>query len=150
MSLIFKKKDRLKIENYRPITLLETDYKIHTKTMANKLGRVCQDLIHKDQAGFVPRRSLFDHTRLAHLMVDYAEKQEQNGCIISLDQEKAYDKIDHEYLWEILKEFGFPTQFINLIKMIYSRAKTSVMINGVTPAPIKVERGVRQGDPMSC
>ena len=75
-------------------------------------------------------------------MVDYAKKQEQNGCIISLDQEKAYNKIDHEYLWEILKEFGFPNQFINLIKMIYSRAKTSVMINGVTPAPIKVERGV--------
>jgi len=150
MSLIFKKKDRMKIENYRPITLLETDYKIHTKTMANKLGRVCQDLIHKDQAGFVPGRSLFDHTRLAHLMVNYSDKQEQNGCIISLDQEKAYNKIDHEYLWEILKEFRFPTQFINLIKMIYSRAKTSVMINGVTPAPIKVERGVQQGDPMSC
>jgi len=137
MSLIFKKKDRMTIEHYRPITLLETDYKIHTKTMASKLGRVCQDLIHKDQAGIVPGRSLFDHTRLAHLMVNYAEKQEQNGCIISLDQEKAYNKIDHEYLWEILKEFRFPIQFINLIKMIYSRAKTSVMMYGVTPASIR-------------
>jgi len=77
---------------------LETDYKIHTKTVANKLGRVFQNLIHKDQAGFIPGRSLFDHTRLAHLVVDYAGKQEKNGCIISLDQEKAYDKIDHEYL----------------------------------------------------
>jgi len=76
MSLIFKK-NKIKIENYRPITLLETDYKIHTKTVANKLGRVCQNLIHKDQAGFIPRRSLFYHTRLAHLMVDYAETQGQ-------------------------------------------------------------------------
>jgi len=75
MSLIFKKKDKMKIENYRPITLLETDYKIHTKTVANKLGRVCQNLIHKDQAGFISGRSLFDHTRLAHLVVDYAEKR---------------------------------------------------------------------------
>jgi len=74
MSPIFKKKDRMKIENYRPITLLETDYKIHTKTVAKKLGRVCQNLIHKDQAGFVPGRSLFDHTRLAHLVVDYVLK----------------------------------------------------------------------------
>jgi len=72
MSLIFKKKDKMKIENYRPITLLETDYKIHTKIFTNKLGRVCQDLIHKDQVGFIPGRSLFDHTRLAHLVVDYA------------------------------------------------------------------------------
>ena len=59
MSLIFKKNDEMKIENYRPITLLETDYKIHTKTVANKLGRVCQNLIHKDQAGFIPGKSLF-------------------------------------------------------------------------------------------
>src|SRR5882724_7063204 len=144
MSFIFKKKDKMKIENYRPITLLETDYKIHTKTVANKLGRVCQNLIHKDQAGFIPGRSLFDHTRLGHLVVDYAEKQGQNGCIISLDQEKAYDKIDHEYLWEILEEFRFPREFIELIKTMYSKAKTSVMINGVSPAPIKVERGVQQ------
>jgi len=122
MSLIFKKKEKMKIENYRPITLLETDYKIHTKTVVNKLGRVCQNLIHKDQAGFVPERSLFDHTRLAHLMVDFTEKQEQNGCIISLDQEKAYDKINHEYLWEILEEFRFPKEFINLVKIMYSRA----------------------------
>jgi len=59
MSLIFKKKDKMKIENYRTITLLETDYKIHTKTVANKLGKVCQNLIHKDQAGFILGRSLF-------------------------------------------------------------------------------------------
>ena len=78
----------MRIENYRPISLLETDYKIHTKTIANKLGKVCQKLIHRDQVGFMPNRSLFDHTRLAHLMVDYAEKQKQNSCIISLDQEK--------------------------------------------------------------
>src|SRR5882724_11554860 len=142
MSLIYKKKGKMKIENYRPITLLETDYKIYTKTVANKLGRAFQNLIHKDQAGFIPGRSLFDHMRLAHLVIDYTEKQEQDGCIISLDQEKAYDKINHEYLWEILEEFRFPKEFIELIKTMYSKAKTSVMINGVSPAPIKVDRHV--------
>jgi len=70
------------------------------------------------------------------------KKQEQDGCIISLDQEKAYDKIDHEHLWEILEEFRFPKVFIELIKTMYSTVKTSVMINGVTPSPIKVERCV--------
>jgi len=89
-------------------------------------------LIHKDQAYFVPGRSLFDHTRLTKLVVDYAEKQEQNSCIISLDQEKDYDKINHKYLWKILEEFRFPREFIKLVKTMYSKAKTSVMINGVT------------------
>ena len=74
---------------------IESDYMLHIKMVANKLRRVCQKLIHKDQVGFVPNRSLFDHTRLANLMVDYAEKEGQNGYIISLDQEKGYDKIDH-------------------------------------------------------
>jgi len=84
MSLIFKKKDKMKTENYRPITLLETDYKIHTKTVANKLGKVCQNLIHKDQAGFIPGRSLFDHTNLAHLVVDYAERYLQVNLSASM------------------------------------------------------------------
>ena len=56
-------------------------------------------------------------------MVDYTEKQEQNGCIITLDQEKAYDKNDHKYLREILEEFRFWREFINLVKTIYSKAK---------------------------
>ena len=77
MCLILKKKDKMKIENYRPITLLETDYKLHTKTVVNKLGKVCQKLIHKDQAGFVPGRSLFNHTRLVHLMVDCRKRRSE-------------------------------------------------------------------------
>jgi len=66
------------------------------------------------------------------------EKQEINGCIISLDQQKAYYKIGHEYLWEILEEFRFPREFISLVKTMYGKA----MVNGVIPVPIKVVRGV--------
>jgi len=87
----------MKIENYRPINLLGPDYKIHTKTVANKLGRACQNIIHKDQAGFVPRRSLFDHTRLANLVVDYAKKQEQGGCIISTERKPMIKLIMNTY-----------------------------------------------------
>jgi len=134
---------------YRPITLLENRLQTAYQMVANKPGKYVKKLIHEDQAGFVPGRSLFDHTRLAHLMVDYAEKEGQNGCIISLDQEKAYERLT-TVLWDILKEYRFPAEFVNLIKAMYSKAKTSIMINGVIPAPIKVERGVRQGDLMSC
>ena len=123
MSLIFKKNNKMKVENYRPITLLETHYNILTKTMANKLGNVCQKLFHKDQAGFVPKRQLFDHTKPAHLVVDYVEKQQQNSCIISLNPEKAYDKIHHEYLREILEEFRCPREFINLVKTMYRKLR---------------------------
>ena len=112
MNFIFQKKDKMKIENYRPITLLETITKSKPKQWQTSWIEFAKtvNLIHKDQAGFVPNRSLFDHTRPAHLVVDYTEKQNKMAVysIINLDQETAYNKIDNEYLWEILGEFRFP------------------------------------------
>jgi exonuclease III len=150
MSLLYKKKDKMEIENYRPITLLGTDYKLMTKCIATRLGEVAGDIIHPNQTGFVPKRSLYDSVRMSELMIDYAERTKQNGCIIALDQEKAYDKIDHNYLWKVLEAFGFGEDFINMIKTLYSNGYTNIMVNGVMATPIAIERGVRQGDPMSC
>lgn len=150
MSLMYKKKDNRKIENYRPLTLLNTDYKIMTRCIATKLGKVCPDIINEDQAGFIPGRGLYDHTRLSRTIIDYCEVERIEGCIISLDQEKAYDKIDHKYLYKVLKAFGMPTAFIKTIKELYKNAKTTILINGTKAQPFDVNRGVRQGDPMSC
>jgi ribonuclease HI/exonuclease III/chemotaxis regulatin CheY-phosphate phosphatase CheZ len=150
MFLLYKKKDKDRIENYRPLTLLNTDYKLLTKTIATKLGKVAKYLLHENQAGFVPGRNLYDNTRLSSAMIDYCEQESIEGCIVSLDQEKAYDKIAHDYLWRILRKNGFPEVFISLIKNLYISAKTTVMVNGVKPKPINIDRGVRQGDPMSC
>lgn len=150
MFLLYKKKARTKIENYRPVTLTNSDYKIMTKMIATRLGEVVKGIIHPDQAGFVPGRSLYDNVRLTEYMVSYSREFEENGCIVALDQEKAYDKIAHDYLWRVLEKFGFPPGFIRMVKEIYKNAETSVMVNGVKPKPIAVSRGVRQGCPMSC
>jgi hypothetical protein len=60
------------------------------------------------------------------------------------------DKIAHDYLWKALEKYGFPQPFINLIKTLYTDTQTHIMVNGFIPEPIKVNRGVRQGDPMAC
>lgn len=73
-----------------------------------------------------------------------------NGALIALNQEKAYDKITHEYLWKTLEAFNLPTRFVNTIKALYQDAETSVAINGELSDPFTVKRGVRQGDPLSC
>ena len=98
MCPIYKKKDRTEISNYRPITLLNTDYKILTKALAIQLMDHIPTLIHKDQAGFIPKRSIYDHIRLAKAIITYADITEKDGAIIALNQEKAYDKIRHDYL----------------------------------------------------
>lgn len=144
------KKDTRDIVNYRPITLLNSDYKIMTRALASKLAVHAASIIHPDQAGFVPGRRIFDHIQMNKLIIEYAEAEEINGAIVALDQEKAYDRIDHDYLWEALKHTNFPQNFIETVRSLYRHATSCVMINGTKSASFRIWRGVRQGDPMSC
>jgi hypothetical protein len=70
--------------------------------------------------------------------------------IVALNQEKAYDKISHDYLWEVLKRFGLPSHFIKTVAVLYHNAESVVIINGVISPLFNIYRGVRQGDPLSC
>ena len=150
MCPLFKKKDPSEIKNYRPITLLNTDYKALTKVLALQLMEHVNQLVHPDQAGFVPKRSIFDHIRLAKAILNYTDITKEDGAILALDQEKAYDKIRHDYLWKTMDAFNLPPPFINTVKALYTNAYTKVAINGVLSDPFLVRRGVRQGDPLSC
>jgi Reverse transcriptase (RNA-dependent DNA polymerase) len=92
MCPLYKKKDKKQIVNYRPITLLNSDYKVFTKALAVKLAKSVPVIIHENQAGFIPGRSIFDQVKQTKLMVDYAEAIEENGVIVALDQEKLMIK----------------------------------------------------------
>ena len=94
--------------------------------------------------------SIIARRRTSQAIVDYCERKGIKGCIVGLDQEKAYDKIAHDYLWKVLAAFKFPRAFIRLVQTLYSQAKTRIMVNGLMDDPIDIDRGVRQGDPMSC
>jgi hypothetical protein len=83
MCPLFKKKDKSDIANYRPITVLNADYKIFTKALANKLAKVAPHIIHKDQAGFMKGRKITDAIYLAQEVVEYAEEDLQNGVIVA-------------------------------------------------------------------
>jgi hypothetical protein len=142
MCPIFKKKDPTDISNYRPITVLNTDYKLFTKAFALQLMKPISRLVHPDQAGFIPGRSIFNQIRLAKAILNYAEVMEADGSIIALDQEKAYDKIKHNYLWKMLETYKIPQLFIRTIKSLYKNATTQVAINGFFSEPFKVTRGI--------
>ena len=150
VSPIYKKKDPEDIANYRPITLLNTDYKILTKALSIRLAEVAPDIINTDQADFIPNRSIFDQVKTTKLVIDFMDRFNKPGAIIALDQEKAYDKILHPYLWEVLRKFEFPTSYINTIKALYEHATSTIMINGELSELLLILRGVRQGDALSC
>ena len=150
MCPIYKKNDRTEIANYRPITVLNTDYKIFTRALTTKLTSAVPEIIHSDQAGFMKGRRIEDQTELIRLMIDVCEVEEVNGAIVCLDQEKAYDKISHDFLFRSLTKFGFPRRFIDTVRSLYHDAHTVVIINGEKSSPFRISRGVRQGDPLSC
>ena len=150
ISPIYKKKDPDDIANYRPITLLNTDYKIYTKAMSMRLADAAPDVIHPDQAGFLKNRSIFDQVKTTKMVTEYMNSTSKKGAIIALDQEKVYDRILHPYLWQVLERLEFPERFIRIIQALYENAKTTVMINGELSVPFIIYRGVRQGDALSC
>jgi hypothetical protein len=150
MCPIYKKNDQKKIANYQPITLLNTDYKIYTKALAIRLAKVAPKIIHPAQAGFIPGRQISDQTQLIQMVMEYAEAKEENGIIVALNQEKAYDKIAHDYLWRTMSSFGIPGPFIENVKQLYKHTETNVCINRFFSRKFRVTRGVRQGDPLSC
>ena len=150
MCPIYKKKEADDIANYRPITILNMDYKILTKAIATRLTDIVPSTIHPDQGGFIRGRSIFDQIDQITTTINFAKLKKINGAIVALDQEKAYDKITHPYIWKILEKFAFPQESINTIKMLYENAPTSVIVTRVISNPFHVTRGVRQRDPMSC
>jgi exonuclease III len=147
---IFKKKDKYSVENYRPITVLNSEYKIFTKALSIRLSKIVGSIIHEDQAGFIKGRSIFNQVKLVKTIIPFAERAGVCGALVALDQEKAYDKVAHDYMWAVLGRFDFPEHFIKTIRALYTGAQTLAIINGVQSERYTVKRGVRQGDPLSC
>src|SRR5258708_6369592 len=150
MCPLYKKKDCHEIPNYRPITVLNAEYKILTTAIMNKLSDVAPNLIHKSQTAFIKGHSIFDQIDQAKRLIDLCNIKNQNGVIILLDQEKVYDKIKHDYLWKVLEATNLPTNLIKTIKSLYKFAETRVILNGNISKNFHVTRGVHQGNPLSC
>ena len=150
MSPLFKKKDKTHIENYCPITVLNTDYKTMTSILTKHIAQPALHLIHEDQAGFMRGHRIEDKTDLIRTMINFCEIKDEHGLLVFLDQEKAYDKIMHNFLYKTLEKMRFPDRFTRAIKSLYSMASMQVIINGMISEPFEITRGVRQGDPLSC
>ena len=133
ITLIYKKKDPKDIRNYRPITLLNVDYKILTKILADRLKNVCEALISSPQKGFVPGRQITDLTRQVYLLQDYVEAQDQEALLVMLDMEKAFDRCSWEFMIESMQAAGVGHHMITWVNLIYNRGqppKRRIKVNG--------------------
>ena len=149
LTLLPKKGDLTDIRCWRPVSLLCSDYKLLSKTLANRLGKVIEQVIHPDQTYCIPGRFIFDNVSLIRDVSHVSHSLGLDVGLISLDQEKAFDRVEHSYLWDVLKAFGFSEGFVQKIRVLYSEVESILKINGGLCAPFKVGRGVRQGCSLS-
>ena len=99
ISLIQKKdKDVAFLKNWRPISLLNTDYKIIAKIISNKIKFYISDLINSDQTGFLKGRFIGENINKAIHFIEYCEKHNIEGMIVNIDFEKAFDSIEWSYI----------------------------------------------------
>ncbi|CAM2106430.1 unnamed protein product [Caretta caretta] len=137
------------LRNWRPVSLLSTDYKIVAKAMSLRLGSVMADVIHPDQTYTVPGRSIFHNLFLVRDLLELGRRGGLSFALLSLDQEKAFDRVDHGYLLSTLQAFGFGPQFVSFLQVLYASAECLVRLNWTLTEPVSFGRGVRQGCPLS-
>ena len=142
-------KDITSLENWRPISLLNVDYKIATKVIANRVKSVISSIIHNSQTGFIKGRYIGENIRLLFKIIDNAEDEDKPGLIFFSDFEKAFDSVDHTFIISCLKHFNFGEDFIKWVKLFYHDAKSCVSNNGNMSKFFPIRRGVRQGCPLS-
>ena len=150
ITLLEKKgKDRLDIANWRPITLLNTDYKLLTKTLGQRLKTVLPSLINKDQNGFIPGGSIFFSSHTVRDILFYCKKENLDLILFALDYSKAFDSVNFEFIYKTFEHFGFGLNFKKWIKTIFNGGKSCVANNGHMSENFDIQRSTRQGDPIS-
>ena len=179
ITLLYKKGDRTDPRNYRPITLLNADYKILAKIHGHRTKQVVDDIISAAQNGFVPRRLITDCTHMTLLLQSWLneeaadpEKDESNGGIFLFqDFEKAFDRVSWKYLNKAVAALGFGENYQRWFSMFYNAdtptppqrpqqqhsqnpinkklPQRSTIINGEPSEPFNIQSGVAQGCPFS-
>ena len=150
ISLIEKKdKDKRYIKNWRPISLLNVDLKIASKALAARIKKVIGGVILYDQTAYVKGIYIGESIRLIQDIIEYADEMDEEGILFSSDIGKAFDSVDHTFIFITLKKFGFGPDFIQWVKTLLNRPESCVMNNGKSTGYFGLERGTRQGDPLS-
>lgn len=150
ISLLYKKGDKKDLDNWRPLSLLCTDYKILTKTLPNRIKQVLPVVIHEDQTCSVPGRSIHSNLLLTRDLIEYTKKKNIKGYILTVDQEKAFDKVDRNVVFKIMKRMNFGDKIIQWLKVIYKNPKSALYVNGHIAEIFETTRGIRQGCPLSA
>ena len=137
------------MQNWHPISLLNVNYKLAAQAIAGRLLKVIHLVVAEDQTCGVPGRYIGENVAFLRDVVSYATMFDSPVAILSLDQEKAFDRVDWSFMYSTLCRMGFGTSFLQWVYLFYTGVQSSVNVNGYLSPFSSLSRGVRQGCPLS-
>ena len=142
-------KDKTSLSNWRPITLLETGYKLLSGVLAKRINSKICKIVHSAQKGFIPGRNIVENIRLMYDTLHYAKENQQGGTALVIDYEKAFDSISHKFFCRVLEFFNFGENIISWVQICFANFFASTSHANNLSEPFQISRGARQGDPLS-
>lgn len=150
ISLLLKQdRDKTEPSSYCPISMLNIDFKILRKVLANRLNKCIEFIIHNDQTGFIPNRISFEIVRCVMDVMYNPFDKPYKQVILCLDAEKAFNQVEWPYLMRVLEKFDFSPTFISWVHMLYVQPTAAVLTNLDRSSFFPLQRGMRQGCPLS-
>ncbi|XP_020972640.1 uncharacterized protein LOC107627573 [Arachis ipaensis] len=137
------------IKDLRPISMVVCVYKVISKVMVRRMRTVMPGLVGETQSAFVKGRKIHDGALIACETVQWLKTRKKKAAIIKLDFQKAYDRVKWRFVDIVLQKMGFGWRWREWVKECVSTASMSILVNGSPSKPFKMERGLRQGDPLS-
>ncbi|XP_050217744.1 uncharacterized protein LOC126668597 [Mercurialis annua] len=149
LILIPKFKGAVNIKDYRPISLINSIFKFLSKILAKRLAPLLPSIISENQFGFIKGRNIHECHSIASEVIHLCSRRKDSTFIVKLDFQKAFDFVSWRFLLETMRMMNFNSSWINWITNLLNSSQMSVMINGSPSDNFVMEKGVRQGDPLS-
>lgn len=149
ITILYKSGDRADPANYRPITLLCTDYRLFAKVLALRLNPCLGDIIDREQTAFVPGRRIGENVLALQCLPELLRRQRRWAVVVFCDFRKAYDTIDRGFLFRAMDELGVGEGFLALVRLLLAGTRARAAVNGWVSTPELSAAGVRQGCPLA-
>lgn len=146
---VHKPKAGISINDYRPLTMLNADYKIFARLLASRIKTTLPMILAPEQTSQGGEANIQMATGDCRDLIAIASACHLRAAIVSIDFDRAFDRVEHSFLLQVMERMGFPPSFVDILRRLLAVARSQVQVNGRTVGPIPIKRSIRQGCPLS-